>query len=95
MKDVCNNAYLICKNVSWQVSPDNQFVYIQKNNCKDWFYLDEVSLLIWLCINKRLSLKQIVNSVSNEYKLDYEMVYKDVVDMIKQLVEKHLIYYVR
>lgn len=56
-----------------------------------YYGLNEIGTIIWELIQKPITLQEIIDKILEEYEVDDETCYADVVELIDQMVENKLV----
>lgn len=80
--------YAICKGVLWQET-DGEIVIVAPK--QDPAYLNESGSSVWKLIDKGLDETKIVERLSKEYDEDENIIKKDVLSIIKDLIKNKYI----
>ena len=80
------------KSISWQIEPDLDLVYIFNHRSSKWFYFEGVSKRIWesLVLDEN-SFQQTVKKISIEYETEYDVVFEDTEEFIKELIDEDVV----
>lgn len=74
------------KHIAWQIFPDGSLLYILNIKEQRFIYFENVSIDIWLNINKGMSLYQITQTISEKYDVEPSVVKIDVIEFINDLI---------
>ncbi len=80
--------YAICKGVLWQET-DGEIVIVAPK--QDPAYLNESGSSVWKLIDKGLDETKIVEQLSKEYGEDENIIKKDVLNIVKDLLKNKYI----
>ena len=80
--------YAICKGVLWQET-DGEIVIVAPK--QDPAYLNESGSSVWKLIDKGLDETKIVEHLSKEYGEDENIIKKDVLNIVKDLLKNKYI----
>jgi len=56
-----------------------------------YYGLNEMGTIIWELIQKPITIQEIVDNILEEYEVDEETCYEDVVELTEQMLENKLI----
>ena len=56
-----------------------------------YYGLNEIGTIIWEYIQKPITIQEIIDKILEEYEVDDETCYADVVELIDQMVENKLV----
>lgn len=86
-----NKRYTTCMNIAWQYEPKEEIIYIQELRSNEFYTLENSSISIWYMLVQEKNIKEIIESISNEYEIDYDISKSDVINFINQLLQKGFI----
>ncbi|MBS5824330.1 MAG: PqqD family protein [Clostridium argentinense] len=79
------------KSIAWQIEPSQDFIYVLNNKNRKLYWFKDISKDIWLQIGQHKSFNNILETLMEEYQVDYETLYNDVKDYIYELQEEGLV----
>lgn len=86
-----NYNFDFSKHIAWQLERSNNFIYIvNKKNDKD-FMLKDIGKDIWLMLEKKFSVYEIVTKFVEEYNEEYNLIYSDVMELLNDLYKEGLV----
>jgi len=69
---------------------DGEMVLLDMNS-ENYFGLDEVGSTIWQTMGKGKSLQEVLNALLEEYEVESDVLEKDLIRFVNQLLDNHLI----
>lgn len=79
------------RNISWQ--DINNVIYIFNEINNKMFYLEDVSRNIWLMINRKMSIENMINNLSETYNQSLDIMQEDLLLFLQELKEMELVDY--
>lgn len=86
-----NIIYKFSPSIAWQIEQSEQVVYILNKKNNNFLYFTGVSKDIWMNINTKKTVGDIVNLISKIYKVEKEIVEKDVNEFLLDLYSEGVI----
>lgn len=86
------DIYYFPINISWQIEPSNDLVYVLNKKNNRFFYFQYISKKIWLQIQSKKKIKSIIKDLAIEFDVAYEVIHDDIVDFVKELLQEELIF---
>lgn len=81
------SKFSFCNTIAWQIEPVTGLAYIYNVKRKKFIVLEDVSKEVWMMIERKKCLGDIIELIAQDYEVEYSVIEQDIIELINDLIQ--------